>query len=274
MIVKKKIKNVLASRSVVGRKKTKLHGRSPDALVDRELEGVDGEVKTTSMFSPTQPAAMAQKKRRLSSRELMIEMSSQHLQTNTQAMKEAEGGELEGEVKYGKGREGGGEVTVTLGVNPMHATRGKATKQRIKRLSKVMKARQYESGGGGGDDAINVDGEDGKTTIELDVEAVVSMHVDEETGRHYSHNAATGQTQWFSDDDEKDGATHEEPGERQQESSTRRILYRKIAGDDNAVIFQNVDTGESVWAMPKKWYMYRERRKWQVERELQFGEHR
>jgi hypothetical protein len=64
-------------------------------------------------------------------------------------MKEAEGGELEGEVKYGKGREGGGEVTVTLGVNPMHATRGEATKQRIKRLSKVMKARQYESGGGG-----------------------------------------------------------------------------------------------------------------------------
>ena len=41
------------------------------------------------------------------------------------------------------------EVTVTLGVNPMHATRGEATKQRIKRLSKVMKARQYESGGGG-----------------------------------------------------------------------------------------------------------------------------
>jgi hypothetical protein len=224
MIVKKKIKNVLASQSVGGRKKTKL---------------------------PTHPAAMAQKKRRLSSRELMIEMSSQQLQTNTPAMKEAEGGEggeLEGKVKYGEGREGGGEVTVTLGVNPMHATRGKATKQRIKRLSKVMKARQYESGGGGGDDAINVDGEDGKMTIALDVEAVVTMHVDEETGRRYSHNAATGQTQWFSEDDEKDGATHEEPGDRQQE---RRILYRKIAGDDNAVFFQNVETGETVWTMPK-----------------------
>jgi hypothetical protein len=248
MIVKKKIKNVLASRSVVGRKNTKLRSRSPDDLTDRDLEGEDEEANTNPMFSPTQPAAMAQKKRRLSSRELMIEMSSQHLQTNTQATKEAEGGELEGEVKYGEGREGGGEVTVTLGVNPMHATRGKATKQRIKRLSKVMKARQYESGGGGGDDAINVDGEDGKMTIALDVEAVVTMHVDEETGRRYSHNAATGQTQWFSEDDEKDGATHEEPGDRQQE---RRILYRKIAGDDNAVFFQNVETGETVWTMPK-----------------------
>ena len=95
---------------------------------------------------------------------------------------------------------------------------------------------------------------DGKMKIELNVEAVVSMHVhvDEETGRRYSHNAATGQTQWFSDDVEKDGATHEEPGERQQESSTRRILYRKIAGDDNAVFFQNVETSETVWTMPKK----------------------
>ena len=41
--------------------------------------------------------------------------------------------------------------------------------------------------------------------IELDVEAVVSMHVDEKTGRQYTYNAATGQTQWLS---EKDGATH------------------------------------------------------------------
>ncbi len=48
----------------------------------------------------------------------------------------------------------GGELPVTLGVNPMPAIRGAATKQRIKRLSKVMNARQY-TGGGGGDDAIN-----------------------------------------------------------------------------------------------------------------------
>ena len=34
------------------------------------------------------------------------------------------------------------------------------------------------------------------------VEVAVSMHVDEETGRCYSYNEATGQTQWLSDEDE------------------------------------------------------------------------
>ena len=36
--------------------------------------------------------------------------------------------------------------------------------------------------------------ENGKMKIELDVEAVVSMHVDEKIGRQYSYNAATGHT--------------------------------------------------------------------------------
>jgi len=249
MIEQKKIKKALGSRSVVGRKNTrgKLRGRSPDDLADRDLEGVDGEVKTNSVFSPTQPAAaMAQKKRRLSSRELMIEMSSQHLQTNTQATTEAEGGE-EGEAKDGEGREGGGEVTVTLGVNPMHATRGKAATQRIKRLSKVIKARQNEAGGDGGDDAIHVDGEDGKMQVELEIEAAVSMHVDEETGRRYSHNAATGHTQWLFDDEEEE----ENHVAESRTTSTRRILFRKMVDDDDAVFFQNVETGETVWNMPK-----------------------
>jgi len=154
MIVKKKIKKVLASRTVVGRKNTrsKLLGKSPDDLADRDLEGLDGELNTNPVFSPTQPAAMAQdgregvtssqKKRRVSSRELMIEMSSQHLQTNTQATKEGKGAQ-DGEVKYGDGR----EVTVTLEANPTHAPRGEAAKQRIKRLSKVIKARQNKAGG-------------------------------------------------------------------------------------------------------------------------------
>ena len=103
------------------------------------------------------------------------------------------------------------------------------------------------------DDEENHVTEGGERKIELDVEAVVTMHVDEETGRRYNYNAATGHTQWLFDDDEKDGATHEEePGEGQQESSsTRRILYRKIVGDDNAVFFQNVETSETVWTMPK-----------------------
>jgi hypothetical protein len=36
------------------------------------------------------------------------------------------------------------------------------------------------------------------------------MHVEEETGRRYSYNAVTGQTQWLSDDDEEDGTAIEE----------------------------------------------------------------
>ena len=38
-------------------------------------------------------------------------------------------------------------MTVTLEANPTHAPRGEAAKQRIKRLSKVIKARQNKAGG-------------------------------------------------------------------------------------------------------------------------------
>jgi hypothetical protein len=137
----------------------------------------------------------------------------------------------------------GGEekVIVILGVNPMHAARGEATptapetatptaararwnklkqvtktprrfrnggkQQRMKRLSNVMKARQHESGGGsGGSKSIGV-----KTIVK--VEAAVSIHVDEVSGRRYSYNEATGHTQWPSDDDKGDEATIEEQGE-------------------------------------------------------------
>ena len=107
-------------------------------------------------------------------------------------------------------------------------------KQRIKRLSKVMKARQNEPVGGGGNSM------DGEVETVLDVAAAVSMHVDEKTGRGYSYNAATGQTQWLFDDEENHVT-----------EITRRILFRKIVDDDNAVFFQNVETGETVWNMPK-----------------------
>ena len=252
----------------------------------------------------------SKKKRRVSSRELMIEMSTQPLQTNTQAAEEGEG-EVKCRETEDEG-EGGGEVIVTLGVNPMHGKSGEAApgktasgeaapispispatttstvtptatpnaagarwntlkhatrasrtfrkggKQRIKRLSKVMKARHNESGGGesggesgsGGGDSI--DGENEALKMETDVEAAVSMHVDVETGRRYSYDAATGHTQWLSDDgDTKNGATIEEQGERKQESGMRRISFRKIVNDDNAVFFQNVETRETVWNLPK-----------------------
>ena len=112
--------------------------------------------------------------------------------------------------------------------------------QRMKRLSKVMKARQHESGGGGGGGVSNL-----KTV--LNVEAAVSMHVDAETGRRYRYDAATGQTQWLSEDDGASEATHEEAREGEQQT---KKLFRKFVDDDDDVYYENMETGEVVWDMP------------------------
>ena len=77
----------------------------------------------------------------------------------------------------------------------------------MKRLSKVMKARQNESGGGTG----SGNSMDGEVKTVLDEEAVVSIHVDAKTGRRC--NEATGHSQWLSDDDDVNEATQEEAGE-------------------------------------------------------------
>ena len=154
-----------------------------------------------------------------------------------------------------EGDEGGEGVTVTLEINPPHATRdGTAAtvpeaatprartrwnklkhasrasrtfrnggKQRMKRLSKVMKARQNESGG------------------------AVSMHVDAKSGRRYSYDPATGQTQWLADKDEEDEATQGET----KNNSTKRKSFRKIVGGEENDYFVNVETGEAVWYVPE-----------------------
>ena len=241
-------------------------------------------MSTEAVEDEVVPVDSSTKKRRLSSRELMIEMSSSHLQTNTQETGEEKG---EGEVndgEGGEGGEGGGEVTVTLGVNPMHATRSgaaataaptapenatpnaatgraywnklkqatktartfrKGGKQRMKRLSKVMKARQNEAGGGGGGDSMG--GESGEMKTKLGVEADVSMHVDEKTGRRYSYDAATCQTKWLSDDDEEGEAAQGE----NKNHSTKRKSFRKIDGGEEDDYFVNVETGEAVWYVPE-----------------------
>ena len=49
---------------------------------------------------------------------------------------------------------------------------------------------------------------------------------------------------------EEDKTTIEEQGEKKQESSKRQS-FRKILGDDNAVFFQNIETEETVWEVPK-----------------------
>jgi hypothetical protein len=211
----------------------------------------------------------SKKKRRLSSRESMIEMSTQHLQTNTVATEDGEG---EGEEKEE-------EVTVTLEINPMHAARGGAAaaaaatapetvtpnaararwnklkqatrtsgtfrnggKQRMKRLSKVMKARQNVLGDG--DNSVEV-----KTV--LDIKAAVSIHVDEKTGRRYTYNKATGHTQWLSDDDDGSEATHENVQVGESTPQTKK-LFRTVVDDDDdvPVYYENMETGEVVWNIP------------------------
>ena len=104
-----------------------------------------------------------------------------------------------------------------------------------------MKARQTEPVGDGGNSM------DGEVETVLDVEAAVSMHVDEKTGHRYSYNEATGHTQWVSDDDDGSEATDEEMGETKQ----TKTLFRKIVDDDDGVYYENTETGELVWTLPE-----------------------
>ena len=105
-----------------------------------------------------------------------------------------------------------GEVEMISFENPMESQGVKNEIKKKKRQSRMKKIRKKLSvgarvkrnaGGGGGST-----GEEVKTVS--DIEAAVSIHVDEEIGDRYSYEAATGQTQWLSDDDEEDEITIEE----------------------------------------------------------------
>ena len=66
-------------------------------------------------------------------------------------------------------------------------------------------------------------------------------------GRKYSYNKTTKETVWL--DEEGNGVAIEEQGETKQ-CKKKRQSFRKIVGDDKAVFFQNVETGETVWNRP------------------------
>ena len=66
------------------------------------------------------------------------------------------------------------------------------------------------------------------------------------TGRKYSYNKTTKESVWL--DEEESGVAIEEQGETKQKQ--KRQSFRKIVGDDKAVFFQNVETGETVWNRP------------------------
>ena len=154
---------------------------------------------------------------------------------------------------------GGGEVEMTSFENPMQAKDVKNEIKKKKRNSRMKKVRKKLSIGarvkrtshkvdGGGPSMA------GEVKTVSDVEAVVSMHVDEETGRRYSYNEATDEatdeTQWLSNDDEEDEVTIEEQGESKQRNR-KRPSFRKLVSDKNEVYYQNVETGEDVWKMPE-----------------------
>ena len=112
----------------------------------------------------------------------------------------------------------------------------------MKRLSKVMKARQNESGGGVMDDE--------EVTTVLDVEVADSIHVDEKTGHRYSYNEATGETQWLTDEDEaSEAATNE--GESEIKEETKTTTFRKFVDDGGNAYYENVETREVVWDLPE-----------------------
>ena len=111
----------------------------------------------------------------------------------------------------------------------------------MKRLSKVMKARQNESGSGLMDTEV-------KTV--LDVEAADSIHLDAATERRYSCNEATGETQGLDEDEVNEAATtNEEEGDTKQDTGTK--MFRKFVNDDDDVYYENIETGEVVWDMPE-----------------------
>ena len=80
-------------------------------------------------------------------------------------------------------------------------SRMKKIRKKLSIGARVKRNSLGQSGGGGG----GLTGGEVKTVS--DIENVVSMHVEEETGRRYSYNAVTGQTQWLSDGDEEDGTS-------------------------------------------------------------------
>jgi hypothetical protein len=150
------------------------------------------------------------------------------------------------------GAEVGGEVELTGFENPMQEKGVKneiKEKKRNSRMKKVRKKlsigarvkRKSHAGRGG------LMGRKAKTV--LDVEDAVSVHVDEETGHRYSYDAVAGQTKWLEEGDEEDGTALEEQGETKQRN--KKSLFRQLLSDKDEVYYENVETGDVVWVIPK-----------------------
>ena len=149
-------------------------------------------------------------------------------------------------------RSSGGEVELTSFENPMLEQGVKNEIKKKKRNSRMKKVRKKLSIGArvrrnshvGNGGALG--GEVKKTNSE--VNTAVTIHIDEETGHRYSYDAAADQTQWLEKEDE---TTITQEGETKTRNK-KRPSFRKLVGDDeNEVYYENMETGEVVWMLPK-----------------------
>ena len=142
-----------------------------------------------------------------------------------------------------------GEVELTSFENPMQEKGVKNEIKKKKRNSRMKKVRKKLSIGARVRRTSHVGGGSmsGEVKTVLEVGTADSIHVHAETGRRYSYNAETSETKWLDEGEEQGGATQSET----KNHSTKRQSFRKIVGDDNAVFFQNIETEETVWEVPK-----------------------
>ena len=103
------------------------------------------------------------------------------------------------------------------------------TTQRTKRLSKVMKARRNSH------------------STKLPVVDPKEVHVDAATGRRYSVNMNTGESTWLDEEGEGDASSVNKP---EQSAVSKRKSFKQFEGE-TGTYYQNVDTGGTVWEVPK-----------------------
>jgi hypothetical protein len=130
--------------------------------------------------------------------------------------------------------------TTTISISESKPTSKPTSKQRVRRLSKVMKSRRNSSSGQQLNNKVAIETTKLTTTEATDGEEATETIVDEATGRRYSYNKNTGETEWM-DDDETEGAEesvtlYENENEVEinvivDESTGRRYSYNKNTGE-------------------------------------------
>ena len=80
-----------------------------------------------------------------------------------------------------------------------------------------------------------------------------SIFVDEETGQRYRYNEDTKETEWIDTDDaeEEVGTSGEKKEISLPPTTTKRKSFRKIVDDEWGTYFEDVETGDKVWEIPR-----------------------